>query len=126
MKLRVWDDERGLMYSGNDFDVRDDLVVMFMEDGLGFYRVVKKEYIVLKPLLAVGLSDRNGVEIYDGDIVEADIGGDVVDPYEIVFENGRFTMKDVGSEDTIRWVLSESCVVIGNRYLNPELINGTN
>lgn len=67
-----------------------------------------------------GLKDKNGVEIYEGDIVEDDILG--ISLYMIKFVKGRFTMVDSEDETRSLWILSEECKVVGNIHDNPELL----
>lgn len=70
-----------------------------------------------------GLKDKNGVEVYEGDVVEADIAG--IDTYKIVFVKGRFTMQSIiGGKDSL-WLLNEECEIKGNIYENPELPEAT-
>lgn len=88
----------------------------------GSFRFLREQY--------TGLEDRNGVEIYEGDIVwlqgmkEKFVGPVVFDP------NKGFIAKIPGKEAKPRHKYAEpgfvfhlkNCKVIGNVYQNPELI----
>jgi len=70
------------------------------------------------------LKDKNGKEIYEGDILDfVHLYG--VRPAPIFWRNGGFwvAVNDPGYED--RWIVPdpEECEVIGNIYENPELLN---
>ena len=93
----------------------------------------EREYI---PMQYTGLKDKNGKEIYEGDIIEINIGLDlfnknVVNPKKVVkfneerarFEPFAFQQIDGSIKRTGYFGLEEYCEVIGNIYENPELLD---
>nr|WP_284867873.1 YopX family protein [Enterococcus faecalis] len=76
---------------------------------------------------STGLKDKNGVEIFEGDVLyyipfESHINDSIV-----VFEKGSFCKKMLrnGKLTSVRFIDSEEYEVIGNVYENPELLEGT-
>ena len=79
-----------------------------------------------------GLKDKNGKEIYEGDIVYFDYIN--VRNYEIVFEDGAYWIRDKDNQYITLHEVIAICKrpynweveVIGNIYDNPELLGGNN
>ena len=109
IKFRAWDKENEVMVYPKG--------ILF--DG----RVVNFSCGILEPfegcelMQYTGLKDKNGTEIYEGDIV------DVVNGITVVtYDDGCFRAKLNGSNYRLSgW---KSVEVIGNIYENPELLDG--
>jgi uncharacterized phage protein (TIGR01671 family) len=70
---------------------------------------------------STGLKDRNGVEIFEGDIVESEN----LYRSKVVYEDGAFIFKSLEKEIGVqRWVISHFEVeIISNIWENPELVH---
>ena len=64
-----------------------------------------------------GLKDKNGKEIYEGDIVGSKLYDGTKKNYVVEFKDGSFV---VGLTELGKWI--EDVIVIGNIYENPELL----
>ncbi len=75
----------------------------------------------IKIMQFTGLHDRNGREIYEGDILESN---HKLFRFEVIWSEdwAMFTVKGDSVEALIRW--ATYCEVIGNIYENPELLKG--
>lgn len=125
LKFRAWDEELNRMYCGDEIEAREELNAWLSYGELAIYRINDGEYTELKPLQYTGLDDRNGREIYEGDIVKikghAFEGAIKIDGIYEVGYNDRMELC-CGS-----WLLHRELpyvTVIGNKYQNPELLRG--
>jgi uncharacterized phage protein (TIGR01671 family) len=130
IKFRAWDNVKDKMYYIGE---EDDVAFSFDSSGFvatdltehdwGFKQLEHLQYMQY-----TGLKDKNGMEIYEGDVLETDLSR----PYVVVvFRNGAFMYQchDSGKDfydymapadkDT---KMDQFLKIIGNIYENPELL----
>src|SRR5574343_1649302 len=81
-----------------------------------YLRWIFPGYFVLAKCEYTGLHDKNGKEIYEGDVVYIDLYKKYADVCQIM--DGRFLIRDYGA--VCEWS-SNDIEIIGNIYENPEL-----
>jgi len=137
IKFRAWDKRFNLMlYPDNFYNeyISADGKVIEIEEwsdysGGGFHtNDVSQDYILMQ---YTGLKDKNGKEIYEGDVIEtekmeySDSGhyiGTVKVLGKVVFNNGRYALHlETGAMPDLSFALSFH-EIIGNKYENPELL----
>ena len=131
LKFRAWIDEtcKGFNADPSYYDKNDNFIpFMIYGNDLAF-----EEYMPINDLLAkiplmqyIGRTDKNGVEIYEGDIV-ARITSDYsrIEPNFIgvvVFKVCGFAVKSLGFT-AYNWMNCE-VEILGNIHENPELMEG--
>lgn len=119
IKFRAWEKGKGMS------PVAIDLMGIVVQGQLS-----EKEKLDVKELLRevfwmqyTGLKDKNGKEIYEGDIVK--LKGWQPTNYEVVFNRGGFCLKwgdDSNFYNDIKYAEDERGEVIGNIYQNKDLI----
>ena len=120
-KFRAWDRKRKLMFDSNNDNFH---IAKHYSDGSfhGYVSTDKKgEQREVELMQFTGLKDKNGKEIYEGDMLHWKT---VNDDYKFVVEYGG--LDDMGQGMGIGFNVHESSVdileVIGNIYENPELL----
>lgn len=132
IKFRAWDKQKKVMHfdfqfiksgdSGNDW-------IIFQSDKENFNGNFNPYFSQqLKIMQYTGLKDKNGVEIYEGDIVKAHSHKPT--NFKIEFIEGGFCATQNGIKypiDINHFYQSIGCTieVIGNIYQNPELLEQT-
>lgn len=78
-----------------------------------------------------GLKDKNGKEIYEGDILDHDSDGICTVVYDAEYASFKREFTDLNPDDNTKFLrllfygkTHFNCEVIGNIYSNPELLNG--
>ena len=106
IKFKVWDKNKSQM--SEPFELNNELdCYMGWLDGCELMQYT-------------GLKDKNGVEIYEGDIVE-----DSSSRYKIIYHTDGFYLHNIYEPENILLQLRHCYLlntVIGNIYENPELI----
>ena len=125
IKFRAWEKNLRAMISVDSINFEAGLINM---------ELVWRTFEEIELMQYTGLKDKNGVEIFEGDIVhiKQDRVEDKYIPHntncEISYEDGAFTVKSKVNETEwpinagLYYVTWKEFEVIGNIYENPELL----
>lgn len=105
IKFRAWDNEMKI--------IRDDWRTFGTENGL------------LEIMQFTGLHDKNGKEVYEGDILRTDAEKEYISA--VAYEQAGFKVDSYSDKDVCEHLENiaphHSAEVIGNIYENPELLD---
>ncbi|ENZ9221327.1 YopX family protein [Enterococcus hirae] len=126
-KFRAYSTEENEMYYPHndenvDWIIDDEtgFIAPLVNLGSGMWGMIDK-YVLMQ---STGLKDKNGVEIFEGDIVKT-LGADLEVTFSTIkFEEGAFCVdyKDLGTEFVFLYFVDSPLEVIGNIYENSELL----
>lgn len=121
-KFRAWDSSKKEMFTDTFAITESGQVVVVEQESVAS----PPDYVFVEHLVimqSTGLHDKNGKEIFEGDIVK--MAKDVYsDPtyYEIVRHRGGAYRLESNQHGCELWLRHTNCEVIGNIYENPELL----
>lgn len=124
-KFRAWHKIEKYMMDVLNIDLEHETIGVYLLYEPGFYDSHGFDEIEL--MQWTGLQDKNGVDIYEGDILAYDFGGGV-DCF-IVERNPndnqlqvRYLYMTGYNKDYMAYVPMGSSIIVGNQYENPELL----
>ncbi|MCO4564837.1 hypothetical protein Si081_01092 [Streptococcus infantarius subsp. infantarius] len=122
-KFRAWTEEGKVMY----YDVYpfEDDTLLLSYDEIAFDEVPASDFILMQ---STGLKDKNGNEIFEGDIVRFTLEDGfsyVIDEKGVItYKLGAFYVINGLTEYLISDININEIEVVGNIYENPELLGG--
>ena len=125
-KFRAWTEEGKVMYYGV-YPFRDDALLLSYDE-IAFDEVPASDFIVMQ---STGLKDKNGSEIFEGDIVKYEAGCNTVTE-EVAYDKNfaGFGVRDADTDIIFTFLQLADVVdlssleVVGNIYNNPGLLEG--
>ena len=125
-KFRAWTEEGKVMYY-DVYPFKDDTLLLSY-DGFAFDEVPASDFILMQ---STGLKDKNGKEIFEGDVVKYEVGRNTYTE-EVAYDKNfaGFGVRDADTDIIFTFLQLADVVdlisleVVGNIYENPELLEG--
>ena len=129
IKFRLWNPKRKVLTAGLDMNT------IICTSDMDFVNDFNKKGMIW--MQYTGMRDRDGKEIYEGDIISfvyqdtAEETGEGTCVGIVVFEDGCFNVRQPGFDykktkeipfDLHTWLIDDPCFIIGNIHQNPELL----
>lgn len=124
IKFRAWDKESEIMHKPNDLDISEDYFTAFESGVMHLYHVSTiGDYTELEIMQYTGLKDKNGVEIYEGDLLYHPLQGTRKVHYPFSEDIAAYGIEEVrnGFKNTLDDA-RQIYEIVGNIYENPELL----
>jgi YopX protein len=114
IKFRVWDKYEG--YFNSEYSINGMYVYGYCEGG----QIPTEEQHKLIFMQFTGLKDKNGKEIYEGDVLRNTWNHRT---FVVEWDEGEYPFQSDADSTANEWnVKYGGCEVIGNIYQNPELL----
>lgn len=140
-KFRAWDKVKRSIILVSEIVYSSDLsyinrVTLDGSDHKMLYGSENRQEDDVVLMQSTGLHDKNGVEIFEGDIIQQvhaydydklEIETDYLEPFEVKkgnYAQGKWIAEEIDGENysVVRYVFGKDMKVIGNVHENPELI----
>ncbi len=130
IKFRAWDkNDKRIFINPQMIDFYNKIIgymqyqTEYMPDTSYSIPVGFEEFEYSELMEWTGLCDKNGEDIYEGDILFESFGEKY---YKVIFENGSFRAEFNGDFEEYSFdlidVVAQGCEIVGNIYENPELM----
>ena len=123
-KFRAWTEEGKVMYY-DVYPFKDDTLLLSYDE-IAFDEVPASDFILMQ---STGLKDKDGKEIYEGDVVKYEVGSNTYTE-EVAYDKNfaGFGVRDADIDIIFTFLQLADVVdlisleVVGNIYENPELL----